>query len=63
MSTAEVSVRVTRSEDKKHSVVYKPDPSVASPALTSVYIMRSAFPAGMPQKLDILITAVEESTS
>lgn len=45
-----------KADDKKHSVVYKPNPSVANSPLSSVYIARSAFPKGMPQVVYLSIS-------
>lgn len=40
---------------KKHSVVYKAQPGVENPPITSLYLMRSAFPS-MPQVIEVEIT-------
>lgn len=51
-----VSTLLVRSEDKKHSVIYKPTPtSGAEPPLTSLYLMRSAFDE-MPAAIIVVIS-------
>lgn len=42
----QVTNKLTKTEDKKHSVIFKPDAGVESPAVQSIYISRAVIPHG-----------------
>jgi len=55
----EKSIIMKRTEDKKHSITYKPDREMANPVLTSIYLMRT-FSKTMPECIRVTVKEVKE---